>query len=123
MDIPEEDDSNILIAPDVGMNKTQKYIFIDVVHKITKLNDNLHWVLGAACVGKSFLLTKFSQYSEQLRYKVVRLAPTGVSAYNVSGETIGRFFGMNFDRKEVNKLKLNDHVKLYDKSVFLIDEF
>ena len=68
-------------------------------------------------------MSKLSRYFEQLGYHVTRLLPTGVAAYNVHGETIDRFFGMTNERKEVNKLKLNDHVKLYKKSIFLIDEF
>jgi hypothetical protein len=36
---------------------------------------------------------------------------------------VDRFFGLTPENQEINKMKMNDHVKLYKKTVFLIDEF
>ena len=103
-------------------NATQQSIFNQIVHRIS-CNDNLHFVIGAGGTGKSFLLGKFSEYYENNNYHVVRLGPTGVSAYNIRGETIDRFMGMSNERKEINKLKLLNHIKVYKNTIFLIDEF
>lgn len=100
----------------------QQRVFDIIIHKIMNLNDNLHWIFGGEGTGKSFLLSKFSKHFADAGFEVVRLALTGVASYNIHGETVDRFFGTTNDRDEVNKVKLDDHVKLYKKTVFLIDE-
>lgn len=86
------------------------------------INDNLHWIFGGAGTGKSFFLSRFSKHFTDTGYEVVRLALTGVVSYNIHGETVDRFFGTTNDRDEINKVKLDNHVKLYKKTLFLIDE-
>lgn len=52
-----------------------------------------------------------------------RLAPTRVAAYNVQGQTVDFFFfGLTPQQQEINKVKLNNHVKLYKKTILLLDE-
>lgn len=70
-------------------NESQKSIFTKIIHRIGN-NDNVHFVIGAGGTGKLFLLEEISQYHEVQGYHVVRLAPTGVAAYNIGGETIGK---------------------------------
>ncbi|KAL9545516.1 hypothetical protein PS6_008177 [Mucor atramentarius] len=43
----------------------------------------MHWIMGSAETGKSFLLTQFAQHYKQMGYKIIRLAPTVVTAYNI----------------------------------------
>lgn len=52
-----------------------------------------------------------------------KLAPTGVAAHNIAGQTLHRFFGMS-DRSQIpNFQKLDEYIKLYPKIVLLIDEY
>lgn len=105
------------------LNHYQAQIFSQVTHKIEHLNIKNNWIMGAAGTGKSYLLKAFKYHYTQLGYCVVTLAPTGVAAYNIHGQTIHRFFGMTNDRNELNILKLTHHVRLHPRSLFLIDEF
>jgi len=106
-----------------ALSESQQQIFDSIVYKTTHLSDNAHWIMGGAGTGKSFLLAKFSQHFNELGYHVERLAPTGVASYNVYGQTVDRFFGLTPQNQEINKMKMNDHVKLYKKTLLLIDEF
>lgn len=123
VDVPEESLYTTYSVSAMPMSDSQQRIFDTVTYKIKQLNDNLHWIVGGAGTGKSFLLAKFSEHFNQLGYHVERLAPTGVAAYNVHGQTVDRFFGLTMEQPQINKMKLNDHVKLYKKTVLLIDEF
>jgi ATP-dependent DNA helicase PIF1 len=62
--------------------------FIKALQALEKTSDNL-FLTGKAGTGKSTLLTLFRQQTQK---KVVVLAPTGVAALNVQGETIHSFF-------------------------------
>lgn len=114
---------SVFDVSNLPLSKSQQCIFDEIVYKITALNDNMHWVLGGAGTGKSFLLAKFSVYFEDLGYQVARLSPTGIASYNIHGETIDRFFGMSNNQNQINKMKLNDHFKLFKKTLLFIDEF
>lgn len=55
--------------------------------------------------------------------QVFKMAPTGVAAHNISGQTLHRFFGMT-NRSSVPNYQLMDEiVKLYPKMILLIDEY
>lgn len=51
------------------------------------------------------------------------MAPTGVAAHNIGGETVHRFFGINNRKSVPNFIKLDEYVKLYPKTILLIDEY
>ena len=68
------------------MDKTREHLFIT----------------GKAGTGKSTLLDYFIQHSAK---KAVMLAPTGVAALNIRGQTIHRFFNFYVD---VNVDKINN---------------
>jgi ATP-dependent exoDNAse (exonuclease V) alpha subunit len=79
------------------------------------------FITGKAGTGKSTLLEYFRQITKK---KIVVLAPTGVAAVNVRGETIHSFFGFKPDItidkiKKVNKKKLKIFKKL---DTIVIDE-
>lgn len=78
------------------------------------------FVTGRAGTGKSTLLQLFRNTT---RKKTVVLAPTGVAALNVRGQTIHSFFGFPprlIDRREIKKRKMR---KLYQNmEVLIIDE-
>jgi ATP-dependent DNA helicase PIF1 len=63
--------------------------FKDALERLEKTRRSL-FITGNAGTGKSTLLTQFKKKTKK---KVVVLAPTGVSALNVKGQTIHSFFG------------------------------
>jgi len=81
------------------------------------------FVTGRAGTGKSTLLTHFC---ETTRKKVVILAPTGVAALNVKGQTIHKFFKFraNITPERVRKLRAgNERKNVYKQmDALVIDE-
>lgn len=100
---------------------SQKKIFYRVIRDL-KLN-SCAFVSGAAGTGKSFLLKMFERHYRIQGYHVFKLAPTGVAAHNIGGQTLHRFFGMVNEEEIVNMSRLREHVEIYRKSVLLIDEY
>ena len=89
---------------------------LDVIEK----TDRSLFVTGRAGTGKSTLLQLFRNTT---RKKTVVLAPTGVAALNVKGQTIHSFFG--FPAKPLNKsdIRKRKNHKLYKNiEVLIIDE-
>lgn len=79
------------------------------------------FITGKAGTGKSTLLNYFRSIT---RKKVVVLAPTGVSALNIGGETIHSFFGFkpNITIQNINRLSPKKR-KLYEElDTIVIDE-
>ena len=78
------------------------------------------FITGRAGTGKSTLLTLFRNTT---RKKAVVVAPTGIAALNVQGQTIHSFFG--FPPKLINKsdIRRRRNRKLYEKmEMLIIDE-
>lgn len=102
-------------------NSTQRQIFQTIVD-----NSHLcmHIVLGSAGVGKSYLLDLLRYKYTIMGYTVVALAPTGISARNIGGQTIHRFFGINDEFMNFNPITVEDHFKnhLHKKTILLVDE-
>lgn len=65
--------------------------FKDALHRLETTNRSL-FITGNAGTGKSTLLTQFRKTTKK---KIAVLAPTGVSALNVKGQTIHSFFGFS----------------------------
>jgi len=79
------------------------------------------FVTGRAGTGKSTLLGYFRKHTAK---RVVFLAPTGVAAVNISGQTIHSFFGFRPDvtPSAIRKIK-DDKKNLYKKvTAIVIDE-
>lgn len=81
------------------------------------------FITGRAGTGKSTLLSYFRQKTKK---KVVVLAPTGVAAVNVGGQTIHSFFGFlpNITLQKVKKkYQTDDEKNIYKKlEIIVIDE-
>ncbi|MBU0952650.1 MAG: AAA family ATPase [Elusimicrobia bacterium] len=79
------------------------------------------FVTGKAGTGKSTLLQYFRLNTQK---KVVVLAPTGVAALNVNGETIHSFFGFKpgITIKKVDKLKRKNSGIYQEIDAIIIDE-
>ena len=78
--------SKVTDIDNIALGPEQKRIY----DKMNGTHENL-FITGKARTGKSVLLQYF------VRHKVSIVAPTGVTALNVSGQTIQSFFGMGFD--------------------------
>ena len=79
---------------------------LDVMEK----TDRSVFITGRAGTGKSTLLEYFRSITGK---KVVALAPTGVAALNIKGQTIHSFFGF---RPDITPLKVKSIEK--DNSIF-----
>lgn len=100
--------------------------FNDEFQKALTLMENTDrhfFITGRAGTGKSTLLSCFREYTKK---KVVVLAPTGVAALNVQGETVHSFFGFMPETtlQSVRKLKSDDRrLKMYKEiDTIIIDE-
>ncbi len=91
---------------------------------IFKLLDNTkqhYFITGKAGTGKSLLLRYFVRTTKK---HVVVLAPTGIAAMNVKGQTIHSLFRFGLGVIETNKLRLREETRkiLEITDVLLIDE-
>ncbi|CEP08663.1 hypothetical protein, partial, partial [Parasitella parasitica] len=102
-------------------NEDQKSIYNHVKNEL-EIN-SAAFISGAAGVGKSYVLRMFERYYRLKGYKVYKLAPTGVAAHNIAGQTLHRFFGMANHSVVPNFQLLDEYVKLYPKIILLIDEY
>lgn len=86
---------------------------------LEKTNKNL-FITGRAGTGKSTLLQLFKNTTHK---KIVVLAPTGVAALNVGGQTIHSFFGFPAKFFAAEDIKVRKNAKMYQKmEVLVIDE-
>lgn len=93
------------------LNSEFQYI-LDAMEK----TDNNLFVTGKAGTGKSTLLNLFMSTTKK---KAVVLAPTGIAALNVGGQTIHSFFGFAPRLMHKHEIKKRYQAKLY-KSIELI---
>ena len=80
------------------------------------------FITGRAGTGKSTLLEYFRGITKK---RVVVLAPTGVAALNVRGQTIHSFFGFKpgITLEKVRRLRSNSQLELYNQiDIIVIDE-
>lgn len=97
------------------LNKTFKYA-LDFLEK----SNGSAFITGRAGTGKSTLLTLFRNST---RKKVVVVAPTGVAALNVQGQTIHSFFGFPAKPLQRQDIRRRRNRSLYrNMQVLVIDE-
>lgn len=93
--------------------------FQAALNLMEKTNKSL-FITGRAGTGKSTLLHLFKSTT---RKKVVVLAPTGIAALNVGGQTIHSFFGFPAKLIQQNDIKKRRDRRLYERmEVLIIDE-
>lgn len=93
----------------------------DVISALENTNDNL-FITGRAGTGKSTLLGYFRSTTKK---NVVVVAPTGVAALNVKGQTIHGFFKFKIGMtvQDVKKITAEIDQKMYQKiDMLIIDE-
>lgn len=83
--------------------------FGETLHLLEKTNDN-YFITGKAGTGKSTLLKCFKEASSK---KIICLAPTGIAAINIGGQTIHSFFG--FPPRALNE---DDIYEKADKTLY-----
>jgi hypothetical protein len=79
------------------------------------------FITGGGGVGKSFLIDVISTYLKG----VILTAPTGMSALNISGQTVHSFFGLPINPNDIysaSSLKWGEQNKLSAAKIILIDE-
>ena len=81
--------SEVTRLDDINLGDEQKRVF----RMMNSTNDNL-FITGKAGTGKSVLLQYFVKHTSK---QVAVVAPTGVAALNVGGQTIHSFFSMGLD--------------------------
>lgn len=93
--------------------------FQEALNLLEKSNANL-FITGKAGSGKSTLLQLFRNTT---RKKMVVLAPTGVAALNVQGQTVHSFFGFPAKPLARNEIRKRKDRRLYKNlEVLVIDE-
>ncbi|KAL7322417.1 hypothetical protein PS15p_212037 [Mucor circinelloides] len=76
-----------------------------------------------AGTGKSYLLHMFKFKFTTMGPNPIVLAPTGVSAYIIGGQTIDRFIVLTLDQPHHYKpIHIDDYLKPHNNTVFVIDE-
>lgn len=90
-----------------------------ILDEIEKTNNNL-FVTGKAGTGKSTLLQLFKNTTKK---RTVVVAPTGIAALNVGGQTIHSFFGFGPRLMQKHEIKKRWQKKLYENiEVLIVDE-
>lgn len=84
------------------------------------------FLTGKAGTGKSFIVRRAMDELKTAGKNVIALAPTGVAANNIGGQTLHSFFSLNpfgvIDRKTVNHLKSEKRRLINKVDVMVIDE-
>jgi hypothetical protein len=95
---------------------------------ILKSGDNV-FITGSAGTGKTYLLSQFIQYLKERRIYPTIVAPTGIAASHLKGQTIHSFFALGIrdsvvDDEYVEHLLQKKHLKSrFDKvQILIIDE-
>lgn len=74
------------------------------VYKVLEETGKNVYVTGKAGTGKSVLLQYFTEHTSKV---VAVVAPTGVAALNVGGQTIHSFFKFNFDVQKTEEVEVD----------------
>ena len=99
----------------IEINSDFKY----ALNVLDKTNESV-FLTGRAGTGKSTLLRLFRKTTKK---KIVVLAPTGLAALNVQGQTIHSFFGFPPKPLAKSQIKPRKNRKLYEKlDMIVIDE-
>jgi hypothetical protein len=99
----------------------QRFVYESIIQQPT----GIRLVHGGGGVGKSYMLRMLKLGLEAQGFKVLKLAPTGVAANTISGQTIHKFLGLNNRPGVANPVRLDECLKELEgkrKLVLLVDE-
>ncbi len=88
--------NEVINIEDIILGKEQKQVF----DFMNQTGDNL-FITGKAGTGKSVLLQYFVKHSKK---QIAVVAPTGVAAINVGGQTIHSFFGLKLGLQDTDDI-------------------
>ncbi len=78
---------------DDSISNTQEQRRDELIEEILDLSNTMHYiVIGKAGTGKSTLIREVVRRAKESKINVVVLAPTGLAAVNIGGQTIHSFF-------------------------------
>jgi len=108
----------------MGITKTRNIEFNELFQRALDQMENTSrhvFITGKAGTGKSTLLDYFQNHTKK---KLAVLAPTGVSALNVRGQTIHSFFGFkpNVTLRSIKKIKRSGKNIYRELDAIIIDE-
>src|SRR5687768_10438963 len=92
-------DTTINDCDQKSLNAEQK----KVVEHVMKEQDVM--ITGSAGTGKSFLVKHLREQFDRKNIEYAVLAPTGIAAVNIGGQTIHRFLGIRPDIKTLEDYK------------------
>jgi len=100
----------------------------EIALNILKTGQNV-FITGSAGTGKTYLLNQYIEYLKERRIYPTIVAPTGIAASHLNGQTIHSFFALGIrdtvvDNKYINSLLKNRYIKrrLEAVQVLIIDE-
>lgn len=93
--------------------------------ELAKEGNNLH-LSGKAGTGKSTVVMEYIKWAEENNKKIVKLAPTGIAAMNIGGQTIHSFFKLPFGEEYTLKnmpIPKDESIELFNLiDIIVIDE-
>lgn len=89
----------------------------EVIRLMEETNDN-YFITGKAGCGKSTVLNQFRKSTKK---RIVVLAPTGIAALNVGGQTIHSFFNLSIYPQDVNNRSTVESFASYDKKETMVN--
>jgi len=92
---------------------------MEIKELIKKLEKNSVFLTGGAGVGKSYLTKKLIK---EFKKNFVVVAPTGISAVNIGGQTIHSFFELSRNLSKLNNLSYPKKKILKNTQLIIIDE-
>lgn len=123
------DDHIINMPRDIEWTEDQKNALDIVRHRLQSKKECLILVTGAAGTGKSTVLDEIHRVAKNERFEPIRLAPSGVAAVNIKGQTLHRWFRLTMSGRqspEGNSYAIREQLMdIADQGlspVFLIDE-
>jgi ATP-dependent exoDNAse (exonuclease V) alpha subunit len=99
----------------------------EIALKILKSGQNT-FITGAAGTGKSYLIQQYVNYLETIKIYPAIVAPTGIAASHLGGNTIHSFFGISIDKEVddefLHNLKGKKHIakRMNSLKVLIVDE-
>jgi hypothetical protein len=122
------DDHFINVPTEIEWTEDQKNVLDMVTQRIQSKQECLILVTGAAGTGKSTVLEETCRIAKNEGFEPIRLAPSGVAAVNIKGQTLHRWFKLTMSgrQSEGNSYAIREQLMdIADQGlspIFLIDE-
>lgn len=101
------------------LSPEQETVFKHITYDV---NQSTFVVYKSAGTDKSYLLALLRNAFLVEGIIPITLAPTGVAAHTIGGQTYHSFFGLDAVNQDVNLVRLESYIKIHERIVFLVDE-